>query len=88
MLHWARSFSIVGVMASMFTLGLYPAPLGVVALGLTGLFVTLAVLALVTDILGKTRNGTYSAERALALVALGGAAVWAAVRFSGLGAAF
>ena len=80
MLHWARSVAVIAVIASVFALGLYPSPAGVIALGLDVLFVTLAILALVTDILGKRRDGTYSAERALAIVAMAGAAVWVLAR--------
>ena len=83
MLHWAKSFAVVAVLASFAGLWLYPAPLGAVAVFMTAVFVTLAVLALITGALGKRRDGwSYSATQALGVVALmAGAVVW----LSGIG---
>jgi hypothetical protein len=77
MLHWARSFSVMAVFASVGALVLYPSPLGVVAVFLVAVFVTLAVLSLVTGVLGKRRDGwSYSVTQALGIVALMAGAVW------------
>ncbi len=76
MLHWARSFSVIAVIASVAALLAYPSPLGALAVFMTAVFVTLAVLSLITGVLGKRRDGGYSAERALGIVALAVGAVW------------
>ncbi|MGD9981473.1 MAG: hypothetical protein AB7H66_07975 [Hyphomonadaceae bacterium] len=80
MLHWAKSFAVIGVLASLAALALYPSPLGALAVFMTAVFVTLAVLALITGALGKRRDGwSYSAERALGWVAvMAGAIIWLA----------
>jgi hypothetical protein len=70
MLHWARAFAFVAVIASVVTLAIYPSPLGVVAVFMTAVFVTLAVMSLITGALGKRRDGSYSAARALGWVAV------------------
>lgn len=71
MLHWAKSLAVVAVLASFAALALYPAPLGALAVFMTAVFVTLAVLALITGALGKRRDGwSYSATQALACVAV------------------
>ncbi len=62
-------------------LGLYPSPFGVVALAMICVFVTLAVLALITDVLGKERDGSYSVTRALTLVGVAAGCVWVAQRW-------
>ncbi|MGQ0532205.1 MAG: hypothetical protein ACT4OF_05875 [Caulobacteraceae bacterium] len=76
MLHWARSFAVIAVFASVGGLVFYPSPLGALAVFLTAVFVTLAILSLITGVLGKRRDGSYSAERAMGIVALAVAAVW------------
>lgn len=81
MLHWARSFALVAVIASVAALGLWPSPFGVLALAMIVLFVTLAVLALITDVLGKERDGSYSVSRALTLVGVAAGCVWLAQRW-------
>jgi hypothetical protein len=73
MLHWARSYFVVGLLAAAFTL--FP-PLQAAALLLIALFAALALLALVVGALGRNRDGSYSAERALGIVAFAGAAFW------------
>jgi hypothetical protein len=79
MLHWARSFSVVAVIASFVALALYPAPLGALAVFMTAVFVTLAILSLITGALGKRRDGwSYSAAQALGVVAVGVGLVWVA----------
>jgi hypothetical protein len=83
MLHWAKSFSVIAVIASVGAIALYPSPLGVIAVFLTAVFVTLAVLSLITGVLGKRRDGTYSAERALGLVVLMVGAVVVAAEWIG-----
>lgn len=71
MLHWAKSFAVIAVLASTATLALYPSPLGAVAVFTTAVFVTLSILSLVTGALGKRRDGwSYSATQALGMVAL------------------
>jgi hypothetical protein len=71
MLHWAKAFAMIAVAASVVALGIYPSPLGVVAVFMTAIFVTLSVLSLVTGALGKRRDGwSYSATQALAHVAV------------------
>ncbi len=71
MLHWAKSFSVVAVIASSVALALYPAPLGALAVFMTAVFVTLAILSLITGALGKRRDGwSYSATQAVACVAV------------------
>ncbi|MGD9967072.1 MAG: hypothetical protein AB7T59_11165 [Hyphomonadaceae bacterium] len=70
MLHWAKSFAAIAVLTSFCALISYPAPAGVIAVFMTAVFVTLAILSLITGLLGKRRDGAYSAERALALAAL------------------
>ncbi len=77
MLHWAKAFAVVAVLASVVALGIYPSPLGVVALFMTAVFVTLAVLALITGALGRRRDGwSYSATQALALVTMAVGGAW------------
>ncbi|MEZ5960279.1 MAG: hypothetical protein R3C30_07580 [Hyphomonadaceae bacterium] len=77
MLHWAKAFAAVAVLASVVALGIYPSPLGAVAVFMTAVFVTLAILALLTGALGKRRDGwSYSAAQALACVALMAGVVW------------
>jgi hypothetical protein len=77
MLHWAKSFSVVAVIASFVALALYPAPLGALAVFMTAVFVTLAILSLITGALGKRRDGwSYSATLALAWVAVCGGLIW------------
>lgn len=76
MLHWAKAFAMIAVVASVVALGIYPSPLGVVAVFMTAVFVTLAVLALITGALGRRRDGwSYSATQALACVAVMAGAV-------------
>jgi hypothetical protein len=81
MLHWARSFALVAVIASALALGLFPSPFGVVALAMIFAFVALAVLALITDVFGKERDGSYSVTRALTLVGVAAGCVWLAQRW-------
>jgi hypothetical protein len=77
MLHWARSFSVVAVIASFVALALYPAPLGALAVFMTAVFVTLAILSLITGALGKRRDGwSYSATQAVACVVVMAGAIW------------
>ena len=77
MLHWAKSFSVVAVIASCVALALYPAPLGALAVFMTAVFVTLAILSLITGALGKRRDGwSYSATQAVACVAVMAGAVF------------
>ena len=76
MLHWAKSFAVVAVLASFAALWLYPAPLGALAVFMTAVFVTLAILSLITGALGKRRDGwSYSATQALGAVAIMAGAV-------------
>lgn len=71
MLHWAKAFSVIAVLASFAALWLYPAPLGALAVFMTAVFVTLAILSLITGALGKRRDGwSYSATQALATVTI------------------
>lgn len=82
MLHWAKAFAVVAVVASAVAFGIYPSPLGVVALFMTAVFVTLAVLALITGALGKRRDGwSYSVTQAAACVAVMAGAVVVMVRW-------
>ena len=79
---------MIAVVASVVALGIYPAPLGVVAVFMTAVFVTLSILALITGALGKRRDGwSYSATQALACVALMAGAVALLGRFVGGGGA-
>ena len=77
MLHWAKSFAVVAVLVSFAALWLYPAPLGALAVFMTAVFVTLAILSLITGALGKRRDGwSYSATQALGAVAIMAGAVF------------
>lgn len=77
MLHWAKAFAVIAVGASLTALWLYPAPLGALAVFMTAVFVTLAMLSLITGALGKRRDGwSYSATQALAAVAVMAGAVF------------
>lgn len=88
MLHWAKAFAMIAVVASVVALGIYPSPLGVVAVFMTAVFVTLSILALITGALGKRRDGwSYSATQALACVALMAGAVALLGQFVGSGGA-
>jgi hypothetical protein len=76
MLHWAKSFAMIAVLASVVALGAYPSPLGALAVFMTAVFVTLSVLSLIVGALGKKRDGwSYSATQALAYVAVMAGAV-------------
>lgn len=77
MLHWAKAFAMIAVVASVVALGIYPSPLGVVAVFMTAVFVTLSVLSLITGALGKRRDGwSYSAAQACAWVAIATGGAW------------
>lgn len=78
MLHWAKAFAMIAVIASAATLAIYPSPLGVLALFMTAVFVTLSFLSLITGAFGRRRDSwSYSATQALACVALLAGALWA-----------
>lgn len=88
MLHWAKAFAMIAIVASAVALGIYPSPLGVVAVFMTAVFVTLSILALVTGALGKRRDGwSYSATQALACVVVMAGAVALLKQFVGGGGA-
>jgi hypothetical protein len=73
MLHWVRAFLTIALIAAPFAL---IAPLRGPAIILVCVFAALAVLALITGLFGRTASG-YSAERALAILSLGAATLWA-----------
>lgn len=82
MLHWAKAFAMIAVLASVVALGIYPSPLGVVAVFMTAVFVTLSILSLITGALGKRRDGwSYSATQALSLTAAAVGAAWFGVEW-------
>jgi hypothetical protein len=70
MLHWAKSFSAIALMAGVFALGAFASAFGTAAMAVAAVFAALAALAVVTGVLGRRGDGTYSAERAVWLVAL------------------
>ncbi len=74
MLHWARSFAAVALIAAAFAL--FPA-LTPLAHFLVAVFLALALLALIVAALGRSSDGSYSAERALGIVALAAVTIWA-----------
>jgi len=77
MLHWAKAFAMIAVVASVVALGIYPSPLGIVAVFMTAVFVTLSILSLITGALGKRRDGwSYSATQALSLTAMAVGVAW------------
>ena len=82
MLHWAKAFAMIAVVASVVALGIYPSPLGVVAVFMTAVFVTLSILALITGALGRRRDGwSYSATQALSLTAMAVGSAWAGLEW-------
>jgi hypothetical protein len=82
MLHWAKAFAMIAVVASVVALGIYPSPLGVVAVFMTAVFVTLSILALITGALGRRRDGwSFSATQALSLTAMAVGAAWAGLEW-------
>ena len=87
MLHWAKAFAMIAVVASVVALGIYPSPLGVVAVFMTAVFVTLSILSVIKGAFGKRRDGwSYSATQACVCVALMAGAVVMLARFVGGGA--
>lgn len=78
MLHWAKSLSWVAVGAGVFALGAFAPGFGPAALLIAGVSAALAAAALLTGLLGRCADGSYSSERALTLAALAVVAVFAA----------
>lgn len=77
MLHWAKAFAMIAVVSSVVALGIYPSPLGAVAVFMTAVFVTLSILSLITGAFGKRRDGwSYSATQAFVCVAVMAGAVF------------
>jgi uncharacterized membrane protein HdeD (DUF308 family) len=76
MLHWARSYSVISVLAGAVALAEPVWPFTPVATLLTALFAALAVMSLLTGVLGRSRDGSYSVERAIGILALAAAVVW------------
>ncbi len=77
MLHWAISFGVIALIAAAFALSGAPLVVLYVAQLLFWLNTVLFVLALLTGLFGRGRDGLYSAERACALA--GGAAALVAL---------
>lgn len=76
MLHWAKSYSVIAALAGAVALAAPITPFTPVAALLTALFAALAVLAVFTGVLGRSRDGSYSAERAIMILALAAATAW------------
>jgi uncharacterized membrane protein YtjA (UPF0391 family) len=76
MLHWTRSFLAVGLIAALFAYGGWVPVFTGAAKLIFWLFLALAALALVANALGRGPDGSYSGERAFAVVALLGGVVW------------
>jgi hypothetical protein len=70
MLHWARSFATIALGAGFVGLGALAPAFGGAAMLVAGLFAALAALAVLTGVLGRRGDGTYSAERALVLASV------------------
>lgn len=70
MLHWVKSFSAMAALAGVVALGAYASAVATLAAGAAAVFAVLAALALLTEVLGRGRDGLYSGERAVWTVAL------------------
>ena len=68
MLHWAKSFGAIALIAGAFALAGLPDAFAMLAGAMLWLFAALAGLALFTGAFGRGRDGLYSFERALTLV--------------------
>jgi hypothetical protein len=77
MLHWVKSFSVMALFACAMALCVWSSPFAGVAVAVAVLFLALAAMAWLTGMLGRTRAGMYSGERAVWLVALAIGAVLA-----------
>jgi hypothetical protein len=69
MLHWARSFGAIALVAAPAALAGAGA-LSVLAAAIVLLFLVLTALALLTGLFGRGRDGLYSGEDAVAVILL------------------
>lgn len=76
MLHWARAFAAMALLAAIAALSGFAPGAAVIAAAMFWLNVALSALSLLTHLFGRGRDGLYSGERALTLTALACGAVW------------
>lgn len=76
MLHWARAFAAMALLTAIVALSGLPPTWTVIASSAFWLNVALMLLALLTHLFGRGRDGLYSGERTVMLTALGCALVW------------
>lgn len=77
MLHWARAFAAMALLAAIVALSGLVSEAAVIAAGVFWLNLALMLLAMLTHLFGRGRNGLYCGERAVTLTALACAAVFA-----------
>jgi len=76
MLHWARAFAVMALLAAIAALSGFAPGAAVIAAAIFWLNFVLMGLSLLTHLFGRGRDGLYSSERAVTLTALACGAVW------------